>query len=377
MVRPFGAETARERSRGGFETKVHLLTNELGLPLGFVSTAGSDNMSTQPGRRMPASATPEFCGTLMASCIQRRMAQTAGPSRSAAHPPSSFAKSTPPGWFASRERAGFQQKLKRASLPLLLCDYDGTLAPFQTDKMQAYPFPGVAERLERIAESGTQLAFLTGRPSCELIMLLPIAAKAEIWGMHGREHLPVGGSSQLFVPSHTQREALDQAERRLSEAGLASLLERKIGSIALHWRTLDWPETSPKSLQGDSMATEQLPMTVREAQQRAEEVFTPLAGNHDLALLPFDGGLELRAADRTKGHAAESVLTSTGADVAAFLGDDTTDEDAFETLRVHGHLGLLVREPARASYASFALRPPAQLLCFLDEWLAARPSSGG
>ena len=311
------------------------------------------------------------------------MAETAGPTNSAAHPLASFAKSTPPGWFEREERAAFQQKLKHASLPLLVCDYDGTLAPFQTDKMQAYPFPGVAERLQRIAETGTQLAFLTGRPSHELIALFPLAGKAEIWGMHGREHLPVGGSSQLLLPSDAQREALDQAEMRLSEAGLAPLLERKIGSIALHWRTLDGPpETSLKSLQGDSTSAGQLDlrvhhMTVREAQQQADEAFAPLAGNHDLALLPFDGGLELRAADRTKGHAAESVLMSTGADVAAFLGDDTTDEDAFETLRVRGHLGLLVREPARASFASFALRPPDQLLRFLDEWLAARPSSGG
>ena len=34
--------------------------------------------------------------------------------------------------------------------PLLLLDYDGTLAPFRVDRFQARPWAGVRELLERI-----------------------------------------------------------------------------------------------------------------------------------------------------------------------------------------------------------------------------------
>ena len=47
---------------------------------------------------------------------------------------------------------------------LLLLDYDGTLAPFQDDRMQARPWSGVTERLERLnALPSVQLVLITGR----------------------------------------------------------------------------------------------------------------------------------------------------------------------------------------------------------------------
>ena len=38
---------------------------------------------------------------------------------------------------------------------VLAADYDGTLAPFVTDRNQAYPYPGVRRVLGRILRSGT------------------------------------------------------------------------------------------------------------------------------------------------------------------------------------------------------------------------------
>jgi transposase len=42
-----GADKALGRSRGGLTTKIHLLTNELGLPLDFLITGGQVNDCTQ------------------------------------------------------------------------------------------------------------------------------------------------------------------------------------------------------------------------------------------------------------------------------------------------------------------------------------------
>ncbi len=87
-------------------------------------------------------------------------------------------------------------------------------------------------------------------------------------------------------------------------------------------------------------------------------------------LLPFDGGLELRPTDRTKGTAVGQILAEEPATVpAAYLGDDLTDEDAFAAVGNRG-FSILVRTEVRASCARFWLRPPEELLEFLDAWIA-------
>ncbi len=54
----------------------------------------------------------------------------------------------------------------------------------------------------------------------------------------------------------------------------------------------------------------------------------------------------------------------------AYLGDDVTDEDAFAAVGNRG-FSILVRTEVRESAARFWLRPPAELLEFLDDWIAA------
>ncbi len=252
----------------------------------------------------------------------------------------------------------FFERLAQAATPVLICDYDGTLAPFTADKMQAFPYPGVAERLEGIAEGRTRLAFVSGRPVEELMRLLPLAARCESWGMHGREHRSADGKIDRLEPSSAQRSALDCAGEAMAGAGFGSLVERKIASVAVHWRGLEEPGGEGKQLEA--------------VQALARRTFAPYAGRDSLSVLPFDGGLELRADDHTKGHATEAILDAAGwgnACAAAFLGDDTTDEDAFRVMRSRGGVGLLVRHPPRASCAHFSLRPPEALLAFLDSWV--------
>ena len=76
-------------------------------------------------------------------------------------------------------------------------------------------------------------------------------------------------------------------------------------------------------------------------------------------------------ADRTKADAVGAVLVEMDVDApVAYLGDDDTDEDAFHALQDRG-LRVLVRPHWRATDADLWLRPPVQLMAFLDDWLAA------
>lgn len=90
-----------------------------------------------------------------------------------------------------------------------------------------------------------------------------------------------------------------------------------------------------------------------------------------LELLEFDGGVELRVSGRNKGSVVREVLAEEPTDAAvAYLGDDWTDEDAFRALRGRG-LGVLVRDELRPTAAELWIRPPHQLVEFLDRWRAA------
>ena len=86
--------------------------------------------------------------------------------------------------------AAFFRELARAPRSALLLDYDGTLAPFELDRTQAVPYPGVTEVLRDIMDTGrTRVVIISGRRAQELGPLLRLSPPPEIWGTHGLERL--------------------------------------------------------------------------------------------------------------------------------------------------------------------------------------------
>jgi trehalose-phosphatase len=54
--------------------------------------------------------------------------------------------------------------------------------------------------------------------------------------------------------------------------------------------------------------------------------------------------------------------------VLTYLGDDLTDEDAFNALHGRG-LSVLVRGSQRKTAADLWIKPPQELLQFLEKWI--------
>jgi trehalose-phosphatase len=259
----------------------------------------------------------------------------------------------PPRWNAGSESLA---QVGRGS-SLLMLDYDGTLAPFHEDRMQVLPWPGITARLDRLATMpSVHLALVTGRSARELASLVPLR-HLEIWGSHGREHLTADGVYTSATLAPAQQSVLDQLERTLLEAGLGAQVERKVASLAAHWRGL-------------------APATAEKVEQIVREVYRASGERAGLQLLVFDGGVELRSDSINKGHAALHMVTRFPTATAAYLGDDTTDEDAFAVLRGRG-LTMLVRPEPRPSEASYWLKPPEDLLAFLDAWIRAAERAVG
>jgi trehalose 6-phosphate phosphatase len=249
--------------------------------------------------------------------------------------------------------ADFFNQLRLAPASVLLLDYDGTLAPFQTDRERAFPYPGVVGMIENILRCDTaRVIVISGRPVREIQNLLGPLPNLEIWGAHALEHLLSDGTYQKTSISPEITHLLREAEQWLVAAKLISLAEIKPGGVAIHWRGL--PEAEIDRLQA-----------------LTQEGWASLAEQPGLKLLRFDGGLELRAAHPDKGDAVKAILRELSPHTqVAFLGDDLTDEDAFRALGTRG-LSLLVRSEYRETNANAWLRPPQELMGFLEHWLAS------
>lgn len=247
----------------------------------------------------------------------------------------------------------FWERLAGAPVRALLLDYDGTLAPFTPRRDRAFPYPGVREVLKAILDTGaTRLVIISGRKAEEVRDLLGLDPAPEIIGSHGFERLASDRGLESEEMDQRAREGLEEARRWAEERGFGHMWETKAGSGALHFRGLEPPDAE-------------------RLKAEAEPFFRGLARSHGLALRPFDGGLELRARGPDKGSAVRMVLEETGENtLAAYLGDDLTDEDAFEEINKTG-LSVLVRPDFRASSAKVWLRPPEELLEFLTLWARA------
>jgi trehalose-phosphatase len=255
-------------------------------------------------------------------------------------------------WATSAEASGLRGRLRDAPRSLLMLDYDGTLAPFHIDRFEATPYAGVEERLRTLSGlSRVRLVLVSGRSARELRDLLNPGIKTEIWGSHGREQLRCDGSYELFALEPVQQSALDRVKKEMSDLGFQETLEVKPASVAIHWRSFR-------------------PAEQDQIRSSAKSAFGRLAQTGGLQLLPFDGGLELRSIDRTKGTAVAEILEQEpGGIPAAYLGDDLTDEDAFVAVGSGGY-SILVRNEVRPSCAQFWISPPEELLTFLDDWIA-------
>lgn len=252
------------------------------------------------------------------------------------------------------------QRIRRAPARVLMLDYDGTLAPFHVRPECAVPYPEVVPILERIvAGGGTRLVIVSGRPANEVPPLLSLSKRPEIWGSHGWERLMPDGERVLEQPGPAARAGLESgAEAAAALTRLGARLERKLASIALHWRGL--PDD-----------------TAKEIDVRARAAWVPLTSAGAVELLQFDGGLELRSVGCNKQFAVKAILSSVPADCAvAYLGDDVTDEDAFRALGPRG-IAVLVRTQLRPTAADLWLQPPHELVEFLGHWAGRAASREG
>lgn len=244
----------------------------------------------------------------------------------------------------------------RTAPRLLLClDYDGTLVPIAARPEDACPTPAVLDLLTRLASTARiMVAIVSGRPVAELSTLLPVLGLTLI-GTHGLEiRAPNGSVSQMLPPgafmltmARMQREI-----RQLIRGKDGFLLEDKRQTLTLHYRLAD-------------------PQEAAQIVSRIQTVLRRYQGNGvALELLHGKKVAEIRPVGVNKGKAVAALLQQVGSTMLPiYVGDDTTDEDAFRVLADRG-LSILVSDVARPTGAQYYLENPRAVFELLEQVLA-------
>ncbi|TKB05963.1 trehalose-phosphatase [Desulforhopalus sp. IMCC35007] len=233
--------------------------------------------------------------------------------------------------------------------PAIFLDYDGTLTPIVDDPAQAILDEKTRQLLKKLAAHWT-VVIVSGRALDDVKKLVGLDSLGYV-GSHGFNLLGPENSfhekpGEIFLP------VLDRGEKDLKAEvnGLEGVrIERKPFAIAVHFR---------------QAADDIIP----ELEQRIDAV----VGRHaDLVKTVGKKIFELRPkADWDKGKALlyllEKLYIDSSRAVPLYMGDNTTDEDAFRAIADRG-IGILVSDHTRETAARYVLRDPHEVVLFLEE----------
>lgn len=224
--------------------------------------------------------------------------------------------------------------------PLFFIDYDGTLAPIVPDPDRAYPHPEAAELLEKL-DARYPLWIVTGRHIQALEALLGMPLRAI--GLHGAQEGRIGGAVRRLAPDDAV-EALHRL-RQTVPTGDGVRLEEKDTAFALHYRAADDEDEARARLEAWANAV--------------PDILEAIWGKKVM---------ELRPKGMNKGTAVRKLAAEHPAHTPVYLGDDVTDEDAFEALGgVEG--AVTVKVGAGDTRASYRLGGPDEVIAYLKNYV--------
>lgn len=226
--------------------------------------------------------------------------------------------------------------------PALFLDMDGVLAPLAPTPREVGPLARRTAMLSALdTRLGGRVAILSGRTLEEIDRISGGAARSAS-GVHGLE--------RRLHDGHTERADVPESLRHVVAAFDAfagtrpgMLVENKGASVALHYRQ------SPDS------------------RDDATALATRLSEETGLTLQPGHMVLELKTPGADKGTALAAFMSEPPfiGSVPVMLGDDQTDEFAFEAATALGGFGILVG-PERRTHARYRLDDVEAVLTWLE-----------
>ena len=260
---------------------------------------------------------------------------------------------------ASKERAlspGYTRSAKKAFFSgkklVFFLDYDGTLTPIVSRPEFAVLSDEMRGLFQRVATKHT-VAIVSGRARQDVEKLVGLKGVCYA-GSHGFD---IAGPNVTMIEPRAEKtiplitEIMQGLKESLKDIeGL--LIEEKKFSVAVHYRLVD---------EGKYLAK------IEEVVKRVvdkEDALRLMKGKKVFEILP--------AIDWDKGQAIrwimEALNLSWDENQIVYIGDDTTDEDAFRTVRTRG-VTVLVADKAKESAADFIVSNPDEVKKLFEKLL--------
>lgn len=233
--------------------------------------------------------------------------------------------------------------------PVVFLDYDGTLTPIVERPDLAVLSDAMRASVRRLAGL-CPVAVVSGRDRADVARLVGLDDLAYA-GSHGFDISGPGGLRIEHEQGAAFSAAVERAAERL-EAGLdgieGALVEPKRFAVAVHYRQVA-PDDVPAVDQAVAAVLDAVPELRRTDGKKVIELRPRFDWDKGKAVLWLLDALDL---DRS-------------GSVPLYLGDDTTDEDAFRALSGRG-IGILVGPPERETAAEWMLEDPEAVGRFLE-----------
>lgn len=231
----------------------------------------------------------------------------------------------------------------------LFLDFDGTLAPIVPHPDDAHCVEGMEELLEKLGHHCT-LAIISGRDRRDVEQRVAVgdifyagSHGFDIQGPEGQRYEQHEGKN--FLPM--LHKAADALKKDL-EGVEGAIVEKKVYSLAIHYRMVSEAQVD-RVIKAVEAAHKQFPM-LRLAEGKKIYEFQP-----DVA---WDKGRAVR-------WLLEALELNHRGVVTLYIGDDTTDEDAFRVLHNHD-IGIAVQETPKKTAARYTLKDPQEVKAFLE-----------
>ncbi|GAA4414619.1 trehalose-phosphatase [Georgenia halophila] len=274
--------------------------------------------------------------------------------------------------FSARLRPDLDEALEafaaRGRL-LVGLDFDGVLAPIVVDPTTSRMLPASADAVARLsALPDVEVVLVSGRDAEDLAALAGLPTGSRVVGSHGAQWGRV-----VTTPGGGAGLESDGVELSESQAGLKAELLRETEALA---DGVDgaWVHAKPAAV-----VLHTRPADPAAAEALTERVLAGPAARDGVHVLVGKQVVEMAVLEVTKGDAMVQLRQSLDVDAALYIGDDTTDEDAFVVLDATAHdLTIKVGEgPTAAAYRVTDPDEASAVLLRLVELLEASRSPAG
>jgi trehalose-phosphatase len=256
----------------------------------------------------------------------------------------------------------FLADCRAVSHVLFLADYDGTLTPIVGRPEDAILSPEVRDDLSALAQRPDfTVGIISGRSMAELKSLVAIAG-IYYAGNHGLE-IQGPGINYVSPEAELTRSIIKDLAGQLAVAleNIAGVIIQDKGlSLSAHYRLV---------AEND----------VNEVTETVHRITDPLVEAGKIKVYPMKKVWEIRPpVDWDKGKAVVSIrreiksLLKLERLLTVYLGDDTTDEDAFKVLHRPVGWSVYVGPENASSAADYFLNSPAEVEEFLSRLLELR-----